>query len=298
MFTNACGTANSNAATLTTNSPPAVTTQPASQTACAGSIAIFTAAASGSPAPTVQWQVSTDGGATWANLAGATSGTLTFTAQVPLNGYQYRAVFTNTSGTATSNAATLTVHAVTIAPASLPGGVVGTVYSQTISAGGGTGPYTYAVTSGVLPTGLSLSTGGLLSGMPAATGIFTFTVTATDALGCQGSQAYVVTMSTFDWHFADDYGRSEMCVNSTTGAWLYKVLTGNGAGTTLAGAGTITTGSGYSRLVAAAGSGVNLNLTYYTTAHRATASLSSRAASSSLYDSDTTNDGSCGLTAP
>jgi hypothetical protein len=60
----------------------------------------------------VQWQVSTDGGATFANIAGATSTTLLLTA-VPAsaNGNQYRAVFTNSVGSATRTAATLTVTA-------------------------------------------------------------------------------------------------------------------------------------------------------------------------------------------
>src|SRR5262249_60242172 len=49
------------------------------------------------------------------------------------------------------------------APASLPGGTIGTAYSQTITASGGTAPYTFAVTSGTLPAGLTLSTSGAIS---------------------------------------------------------------------------------------------------------------------------------------
>jgi hypothetical protein len=91
-----------------------VTTNPTDQTATAGSSVSFTAAASGNPAPTVQWQVSTDGGATFNNVAGAgaTSATLTFTTGLSLTTYKYRAVFTNTLGTATTTAATLTVNPV------------------------------------------------------------------------------------------------------------------------------------------------------------------------------------------
>ena len=58
----------------------------------AGQSASFTAAASGTPAPTVQWQVSTDGGATFTNLSGATSTTLSFTAAQAQSGNKYRAV--------------------------------------------------------------------------------------------------------------------------------------------------------------------------------------------------------------
>ena len=94
---------------------PAVTTQPASQTRCAGVNAIFSSAASGSPAPTVQWQESTNG-TSWNNITGATTSTLSFTTTTADNNKQYRAVWTNIAGTATSNAATLTVNTIPAAP--------------------------------------------------------------------------------------------------------------------------------------------------------------------------------------
>src|SRR6185295_15947060 len=53
--------------------------------------------------------------------------------------------------------------AVTVVPAILHDGTGGVAYNQTISASGGTAPYSFAVTAGALPTGLSLSGGGLLS---------------------------------------------------------------------------------------------------------------------------------------
>ena len=111
VFTNASGYEDSAAATLTVTASPAITTQPTPVTVTAGQAATFTAAASGLPAPTVQWQQSTDGGTTWSDIAGATSTTLTNTGTtVAQSGTQYRAVFTNSDGSATSSAATLTVH--------------------------------------------------------------------------------------------------------------------------------------------------------------------------------------------
>ncbi len=111
VFTNSVGTATSAVATLTVNSAPAVTTQPASVTVTAGSTATFTAAASGNPTPTVQWQFSTNSGSSWTNISGATSATYTTPATVAGNtGTQYRALFTNAVGTATSAVATLTVQ--------------------------------------------------------------------------------------------------------------------------------------------------------------------------------------------
>jgi uncharacterized protein (TIGR03437 family) len=60
--------------------------------------------------PTVQWQQSIDGGATFTYISGATSSTLSFTAAASQNGNQFRAVFTSGTNTATTSAATLTVQ--------------------------------------------------------------------------------------------------------------------------------------------------------------------------------------------
>jgi hypothetical protein len=123
VFTNTAGSATSTVATLTVNpkpEAPKVTSNPASKTVTAGESATFTAAASGVPAATVQWQVSTNAGVTFANDttdAGNTSGTLTVASTTTaLSGREYRAVFTNATGSATSTAATLTVNAKTEAP--------------------------------------------------------------------------------------------------------------------------------------------------------------------------------------
>jgi len=91
------------------NVAPTVTLQPTNATASEGSTATFTSAASGSPTPTVQWQLSTDGGSSWADIGGATSSPYTTpTLLLSDDQNQYRAVWSNSEGTATSNAATLT----------------------------------------------------------------------------------------------------------------------------------------------------------------------------------------------
>ena len=82
----------------------------------------------------------------------------------------------------------------TVLPASLPNGLNGTPYSQTITASGGTGPYTFVVSSGALPAGLSLSSGGVLSGTPSGSGPSTFTVLATDSVSNTGSRSYTITI--------------------------------------------------------------------------------------------------------
>jgi predicted alpha-1,2-mannosidase len=85
---------------------PAVTTQPADATAGGGSVS-FTAAATGDPQPVVQWQTSPPGG-DWSDVSGATSTTLTLTSpQDQPDGTQFRAIFTNLAGEATTDPATL-----------------------------------------------------------------------------------------------------------------------------------------------------------------------------------------------
>ncbi len=85
---------------------------------------------------------------------------------------------------------------ITVDPATLPtGGQPAVPYSVQLSATGGTAPYTFAVTAGALPDGLTLSPAGLLSGTPTAPGTFIFTVTATDADGCTGFRAYTITIN-------------------------------------------------------------------------------------------------------
>jgi hypothetical protein len=86
--------------------------------------------------------------------------------------------------------ATPACSAITVDPSSLPDATIGESYNQALSASGGTGPYTFAVTSGALPAGLSLAS-GVISGTPtgpAGTANFTITATVT-ADGCIGSHS-------------------------------------------------------------------------------------------------------------
>jgi hypothetical protein len=100
------------------NQPPAVTTQPSDQSACPGGAVSFTAAASGAPVPSLQWQRSTDGGVTWVGLLGQTSATLSFSSvTVAQNGEQYRAVFSSAAGIAVTIQASLIVNAPPVAGA-------------------------------------------------------------------------------------------------------------------------------------------------------------------------------------
>lgn len=115
----------SNSVTLVVATPPVITTQPlASVNSCVGLNPSFTVVATGVPAPNIyQWQVSTDGGATWTNLTTGGSFTPTFTitgVTLAQNGNRYRVIVTNSCGQSiTSNVSVLTVTTpatVTISP--------------------------------------------------------------------------------------------------------------------------------------------------------------------------------------
>lgn len=77
----------------------------------------------------------------------------------------------------------------------LPDGSIGAVYNGAVIASGGLAPYTYALTSGSLPTGLVLDAAGNVTGTPTEIGTFNFTVTATDTNGCLGTRAYQIIIA-------------------------------------------------------------------------------------------------------
>lgn len=87
--------------------------------------------------------------------------------------------------------------AIALSPATLPSGQVGVFYDETIVAAGGTAPYTFTVTSGTLPNGLTLGAGGAITGTPTTAGLFNFTIRATDASpnSCSGSRAYSIAIA-------------------------------------------------------------------------------------------------------
>jgi hypothetical protein len=114
--------------------------------------------------------------------------------------YSDNITFTNTS-TGTGNATrpvVLTVNAAaapTISTVALPAGAVGTAYSQTLAATGGTSPYSWSVPSGTPPAGLSLSAVGVLSGTPTATGTSIFTVRVAGSDNASSTRIFDVTIN-------------------------------------------------------------------------------------------------------
>jgi hypothetical protein len=85
---------------------------------------------------------------------------------------------------------------VSIATASiLPSGSVTTPYSQALAAAGGVPPYTWSLTSGALPAGLTLSNAGLISGTPTASGNFNVTAQVQDATALTASRTFSMTVT-------------------------------------------------------------------------------------------------------
>ena len=82
-----------------------------------------------------------------------------------------------------------------IAPTSFATVYTGSAINQSMSASGGTAPYTWSVTSGSLPTGLTLSSSGVITGTVTAFGNFTFTIRVTDAANPQGAGTRTYTWS-------------------------------------------------------------------------------------------------------
>ncbi|MDR6785362.1 gliding motility-associated-like protein [Pedobacter africanus] len=120
----------------------------------------------GTPSYTYSWAPS---GGTAATATGLAAGTYTVTV-TDANGCQAQRTFVINQPTV-----------VTLAGISLTAATTAVSYNQTVSATGASGSYTYAVTSGALPQGLTLSASGTLSGSPTEAGTFIFDITATDA---------------------------------------------------------------------------------------------------------------------
>lgn len=104
--------------------------------------------------------------------------------------------FTDTWGGAVKSSTTDGVSALSITTTSLAGAKVSTPYSATVAATGGKTPYTFAVSVGTLPAGLSIdSASGAITGTPTGTGTKTFTVKVTDANALVATKEFTITVS-------------------------------------------------------------------------------------------------------
>jgi predicted secreted protein len=218
-------------------SPPAITGNPPNRTLCIGGTTNFPITATN--ATGYQWQQNTGSGfvnlSNTAPYSGVTSATLTITGvTAAMSGYTYRCIAIGT-GTATSNPATLTVPN-TIVTTTAQSNVTcngGNNGSATVSASGGFVPYTYSWSSsgGTAATATNLTAG-------------TYTVTATDNIGCPTTHTVTITEPTL----------AASSPSITTQPASYSACTGSIASFTVAATNTATyqwqvdSGSGYTNI--------------------------------------------------
>lgn len=170
-------------------------------TTASGSSVVMTNSGISTCPPNVFWQIGSSAtlgtGSTFVgNILASASITLTTAARLNGRALARTGAVTLDTNTVAVCAPAIICPVITVNPATLPNGNVGTAYSQTVTGSGGLAPYTFAVTSGALPTGLALNgTTGAITGTPTTVGTFNFTITATDANGCLGSRAYTVAMA-------------------------------------------------------------------------------------------------------
>jgi large repetitive protein len=111
--------------------------------------------------------------------------------------YTFLVTVTDSQGLSSSNQFSLTIipgpAIATTSP--LPLGEVGANYSQTIVGESGTAPYTFSVTAGLLPAGLSLDPTGILSGTPSSAGTSSFIVTVRDYTGASATSQFSLTIN-------------------------------------------------------------------------------------------------------
>ncbi len=183
----------SSAATLNVISPATVTAQPASSAVCFGGNTSFTVAGSGSGV-IYQWQVSTDGGTTFANISGANSATYALSGVTSGNGNLYHALLSNSTCTtpAVSSAALLTVNALPVVAASSNADPLGVCTGTAVTlTGSGASTYTWAP---VGLTGTNVVVNPTVNpNTPSIPNTITYTVTGTDGNGCVNTANINVT---------------------------------------------------------------------------------------------------------
>ena len=189
-FDTANRTANT-AVTCTTGPPPTITTTtvPTAQRTVAYST---TLAASGGIAP-LTWSIAL--GTLPAGITLSTTGLLSGTPTASgTSTFTVRA--TDGAGRSDDQVLSLTVNPLLgIVQTSLPTATRTSAYSTTLTAIDASSPLTWVVTGGALPSGLMLSTGGVISGTPNATGSFPVTIRVTDATTATATRAFTLTVA-------------------------------------------------------------------------------------------------------
>jgi len=153
--------------------------------------------ASGGTSP-YTWSVVSGSGNLPAGLSLSSSGVITGT-PTTADTYSFRVQLSDSNSQ--SSAATYSIAvspletiSLNITSSSLPAGTVGSSYSQSLTSSGGTAPYSWALFSGSLPAGLSLSSSGVISGTPSNASTKTFTVRVNDSSSQYSSTTLSITI--------------------------------------------------------------------------------------------------------
>ena len=122
-------------------------------------------------------------------------------------------------------------------PATLPAGEVAIAYpTQTMSVTGGTSPYTWSISLGALPTGVTMTSAGVITGTPTAAATYTPTIKVTDSLGAAATKAYSIVIKAIPVITAPAtlpngqkgvlYTSTTMTVTGGTSAYTWSVFSG------------------------------------------------------------------------
>jgi uncharacterized repeat protein (TIGR01451 family) len=148
--------------------------------------------------------------------------------------YSFTVKVTDTLGATNSKAATVVIAAApALANPAPPSAQAAVAYSDPLTVTGGTGPFTWVVSSGSLPPGLSLSSAtGAVSGTPATVGLYSFTVKVTDSFGLTATQALNITVAVGPLAISATAGSSPVPQGGTLG---YTITITNTAATAYSG---------------------------------------------------------------
>jgi hypothetical protein len=191
--TDSNGVAESRALQIVVNEAPSVTTTSLSEGTVGGAYAATVGASGGTG--TLAWSI-TDGelpsGITLNPATGELSGTPTTSGT-----YDFTVSVTDSNGVSDSQALQIVVNeAPSVTTTSLSEGTVGGAYAATVGASGGTGTLAWSITDGDLPSGVMLNpANGELSGAPATSGTYDFTVSVTDSNGVLGTKELQIVVN-------------------------------------------------------------------------------------------------------
>jgi uncharacterized repeat protein (TIGR02543 family) len=204
--TNIIGTSDSSTATSVVSpanlvSPTADQILTPSGETTVGSVLTASVQFGGSPTPTVTyvWERCATATTSCTTIVGATADTYTTTSADIDFDIRYKATGTNTGGTATGTSLTsakITGTPILTTPTSGLSGTSGTAFTLDAVATSGAEPYTFSISSGTLPTGLSIDAiTGTISGTPTTAGSSTVTLLVTDAKGKQATATFVISIA-------------------------------------------------------------------------------------------------------